>query len=598
MNIYTDRLERLREAMRREKIDYFLIGSSDYHASEYVGDFFKVSEFFSGCTSDNVKLLIGLCEARLWTDGRYFISAAAELTGTGIILMKAGEEGVPKVEEYLREVLGAGMTLAFDGLTFDAKSGDRYRKTAAEKNACIRTDMDPAAGIWTERPDLPKHRIMMLDRDLTGASYEEKISRVREAMRKEGADGFILCKLDDICWLFNIRGGDVACNPVALSYAFLSMDSACLFVQEEERTEEFDRWAAEQGITLCPYGNVSGYMESLTFTGPCMFDSGAVPFSIAEIIRRRTETIETDNPTEIMKAIKNPVEIAHLKDVYLLDSVAVCRFFYWFRKNGGRLPMTELSAAEYLDHLRAQIPGFLDLSFPTISAYGANAAIAHYAVTKESQAVIKPKGFLLVDSGGQYLGGTTDVTRTLCAGELTPEEKRDYTLVAVSHLNLLHAKFRYGVTGRFLDAYARAPLWEYGIDYNHGTGHGIGYILNVHEGPQNIRWRYAPGQKEAVFAPGMIVSDEPGVYIEGQYGIRTESVLLTIEDETNAFGRFLRFEPLTFVPIDLDAIDTAYMQPKDIMRLNAYHALVRAKISPYLDGEELAWLMNATREIG
>lgn len=597
MNIYIERLGELRKTMEKRGIDFFLIVSSDYHASEYVGDFFKVSEFFSGCTSDNVKLLIGIDEAKLWTDGRYFISAAAELKGTGIGLMKSGEKDVPKLEEYLEEVLQEGMTLAFDGLTVDAMAGDAYHKIAEKKHVRIITDMDPAEGIWTDRPCLPKNKIMMLDEGIAGASFEEKLANVREAMELKDASSLMLSRLDDICWLFNIRGRDVACNPVALAYAFITLDSVHLFIQKEERTEDFDAWARDRGITVLPYGDTSEFLKSWEFDGPCMFDPGAVSFHLAENIRGRTETVETDNPTELMKAVKNPTEIGHLKKIYLLDSVAVCRFIYWFKANVGLAPMTELSAAERLDSLRARIPGFLELSFPTISAYGANAAIAHYAATEESDAEIEPCGFLLVDSGGQYMGGTTDVTRTLRAGDLSEDERRAFTLVAISHLNLLNARFRYGVTGRFLDAYARAPLWEHGIDYNHGTGHGIGYILNVHEGPQVIRWKYCPGQKEAVFEPGMIISDEPGVYIEGEYGVRTESILLTVEDETNAFGRFLRFEPLTFVPIDLDAIDTAYMQPKDIRRLNAYHALVWEKISPSLHGEELAWLREATRAI-
>ena len=591
------RLEKLREKMRRENIDYFLIGSSDYHASEYVGDFFKVSEYFSGCTSDNVKLVVGQDNARLWTDGRYFISAARELEGTGIELMKSDEPGIPRVVDYLEEVLCEGKTLAFDGLTINALTGAVYRKIAEKKGAGLVTDLDPADGIWTDRPELSKHKVMLLEDSLTGESYARKLERVREVIRRNKAEGLMLCKLDDICWLFNIRGGDITCNPVALTYAFIGLDTVDLFIQEEERTEEFDAWAAENGICVRPYGSVTEFLRTYTFSGSCMFEPGAVSFSIADILRKRTATVEKVNPTEIMKAVKNPVEIMHLKKAYLLDSVCLCRFICWFKSNIGKTEITELSAAAYLDGLRSKIPGFLDLSFPTISAYGANAAMAHYSATAENYSVVEQRGFLLVDSGGQYLGGTTDVTRTMKAGELTAEEKRDFTLVAVSNLNLMNAKFRHGVTGRFLDAYARAPLWEYGIDYNHGTGHGIGYILNVHEGPHNIRWRFLPGQKEAVFEPGMIVSDEPGVYIEGKYGIRTESIVLTVEDETNAFGRFLRFEPLTYAPIDLDAIDFSYMQPKDIERLNAYHALVWEKIAPYLEGAELEWLREATREV-
>ena len=597
MDRIAERLKTLRQTMQRNNIDYFLIGSSDYHASEYVGDFFKVSEYFSGCTSDNVKLVIGYDSARLWTDGRYFISAAAELSGTEIELMKSGEKDVPSVSDYLTQVLEDGKTLAFDGLTINATTGESYRRIAENKGAHLVTDLDPAEGIWNDRPGLPKHKIMMLDDELTGETCEHKLERVREAMRKKHADGLMLGKLDDICWLFNIRGADIACNPVALTYAYITMDSVHLFIQKEERTEEFDKWAYALGIDLRPYDSVTDFLKTHEYEGTCMFDPGAVSYSIAEILEERTACVRTPNPTEMMKACKNPVEIEHLKRFYLLDSVELCRFIFWFKKNVGKTEITEISAARYLDDLRAHIPGYLDLSFPTISAYGANAAMAHYAATEEKHAVVEPRGFLLVDSGGQYLGGTTDVTRTIKAGDLTDEERRDFTLVAISNLSLLTAKFRYGATGRVLDSYARAPLWEHGIDYNHGTGHGIGYILNVHEGPQNIRWRLVPGQNEAVFEPGMIVSDEPGVYVEGKYGIRTESIVLTVEDETNEFGRFLRFEPVTFAPIDLEAIDFSYMQPKDIRRLNEYHALVWEKISPFFEGEELEWLREATRKV-
>lgn len=597
MGMIADRLEKLRNKMREENIDYFLIGSSDHHMSEYVGDHFKVSEYFSGCTSDNVKLLVGLDSAKLWTDGRYFISAALELAGTEIKLMKSGEIGVPGLEEYLNSVLHEGMTLAFDGLTINSRKGDVYRRIARNRGCSLKTGLDSADGIWEDRPELSKHKIIMLDDDLTGASFAQKLERVRRVLEKEKARGLMLCKLDDICWLFNIRGGDILCNPVALTYAFIEREAVYLFIQDEERTEAFDAWAKEQGIDVRPYGSVLDFLSVHEFDGPCMFEPEAVSYSIAQILREKARVIEKENPTEIMKAVKNPVETEHLKKAYLLDSVELCKFIYWFKKNVGKTEITEFSAAAYLDDLRSKIPGYLDLSFPTISAYGANAAMAHYSATAGNCAIVEPRGFLLVDSGGQYMGGTTDVTRTMKAGKLTAEEMRDFTLVAVSHLNLMNARFRHGVTGRFLDAYARAPLWEYGIDYNHGTGHGIGYILNVHEGPHNIRWRFLPGQKEAVFEPGMIVSDEPGVYMEGRYGIRTESILLTVEDETNEFGRFLRFEPLTFAPIDLDALDFSYMQPKDIRRLNEYHALVWEKISPCLEGEELIWLREATREV-
>ena len=597
MNKADERVASLREVMRQQCIDYFLMTSSDYHMSEYVGDFFKVTEFFSCCTSDNVVLVIGADEACLWTDGRYFISAAAELSGSGIKLMKMGEPGVPTVRQYLKSRLTTGSTLAFDGRCVSAVDGNSFRALAACAGARIRTDLDPADGIWTDRPALPGSPIFLISDELAGASFAEKLAKVRGKLADLDAKSLMLSRLDDICWFLNIRGNDVECNPVVLSYLLVGPDRVDLFVQECERTEEFLRYAEENGITLHPYDDVSRFLAREPIAFPVLAEASGTSALVQELLERRGAVINAPSPTELMKAVKNPTEIANSREAYLKDSVELCRFLCWFKKTIGKETITEISAAEHLDALRAQIPGYIELSFHTISAYGPNAAMAHYSASEESNATVQEKGFLLVDSGGTYMGGTTDVTRTMAAGPLTEQEKRDFTLVAVSNLALLNARFLYGCTGKNLDTYARIPLWDLGINYNHGTGHGIGYILNVHEGPQNIRWKFGAGMKESVFEPGMLISDEPGIYIEGKYGIRTETILLTVEDMTNEYGRWLRFEPLTWAPIDLDAIDPAYMQPRDIERLNDYHRNVWEKVSPFLEGEELEWLKEATRAI-
>lgn len=604
-----DRLEKLREDMRQSSVDVCMITSSDYHASEYVGEFFKTSVFFSGCTSDNVTLLVSQEEACLWTDGRYFISAEAELEGTGIVLMKSGEKDVQTVSAYLEEVLAGGKTLGFDGRCVTASAGKKYQKIACECGSGVKSDYAPEERIWEGRPAMASHPVMVLPEELTGESYASKAARVRKGMKKSGAGYLVISRLDDIMWLLNIRGADIACNPVALSYLAFGLDEVVLFIQESECTPEFRKYAGENGIELLPYDEIFSYLGRKRFTEPVLVDEESVSDAVLGTLEAQetegVELIRKKSPIPAMKAVKNAVELKHLREVYVADSVAVCRFIYKIktamdamrRAAGEAQRLTEITAAEEIDALRREIPGYLDLSFETISAYNANAAMAHYQATEENCAALEPEGFLLVDSGGQYLGGTTDVTRTIVLGELTREMIEDFTLVAVANLRLLYAKFPYGCSGINLDTYARAPFWEKGKNFNHGTGHGIGYILNVHEGPQNIRWRAGVNSDLTAFEPGMITSDEPGIYIEGKYGIRTETITECVEAETNEYGRFLRFEPLTFAPIDLDAIDPACMEPSDIERLNRYHRQVWEVISPYLEGEEKEWLKEATRAI-
>ncbi len=596
-----ERLTSLREDMRREGIDFSLFTSMDDHASEYVGDYYKVSDFFSGCTSDNVVMIVSAKEARLWTDARYFISAARELDGTTIELMRMGKPGVPTVSEYLQEVIESGKTLGFDGRCVTAAAGEKYREIAAGRGATIESEYTPAERIWKNRPLLSMTEAFVLEEELAGQSYQEKAAAVRGHMEKKTADWLVLSKLDDIMWLLNLRGGDIAFNPVLMSYLILGADSAHLFIQKGALNEVVLEYLSLNHINVYPYEDIFSYIEKTVFDGNVLIDKDSTSDRMLHLLREKEKegcsVVFGMNPTTGFKAVKNPVELENLRRVYLQDSVAVCKFIYYIKSNVGKIPMTEVSAADYLDHLRSEIPGFLDLSFGTISAYNTNAAMAHYAPDRNSPVPIAPRGFLLVDSGGQYLGGTTDVTRTIVLGDLTADMISDYTTVAISNLRLLYAKFMYGVNGMGLDIYARAPFWERGKNFNHGTGHGIGYILNVHEGPQSIRFKSRAVGEEVPFEPGMITSDEPGMYVENAYGIRIETIVECVEDETNEFGRFLRFAPLTYAPIDLDAIDRSMMDASDIRKLNEYHQIVFEKVSPFLEEEERSWLREATRAI-
>ena len=611
MPIYhPEALAALRAAMKESRIDYYLMTSSDCHASEYVSNYFKVTEFVSGCTSDNVILIVGEKDAFLWTDGRYFISAAGELAGTGVTLMKDGEKGVPSVWEWLKERLSGGeaLTLGFDGRQVSAKLGASYRKLAADCGANVNGEAALIDGIWTDRPALPSHPVKVLPEEICGKTFPEKLADLRAALKKDGADCLVLSKLDDIMWLANIRGGDVDYNPVALSYALVTPEEFFLFIQENELTEEFRAYAEKYEIRLLPYENVFAFLKDYPFaegagkSSPAILcDGSASTDAMMQLLATKGNLIDRPNPTEIAKACKNEVEMENIRKYYLLDSAALCRFIYYIQKKTGPAnndpdaPLTEIGAARRLDALRAEIPGFLDLSFPTIPAYGGNAAMSHYAPEGEG-AVVEPRGFLLVDSGGQYLGATTDVTRTIVVGDLSDQMKRDFTLVAASHFRLMNAVFKESTTGYQLDMLAREPLYAYGLDYNHGTGHGIGYILNVHEGPQRIG-SVRPGTVSVPMAEGMLTSDEPGIYRENEYGIRTESITLTVPYTETEFGTFLRFECLTWVPVDREAIDLKYLSAEDRRMLNDYHAGVYEKVAPLLNEEEREWLYEVTREI-
>ena len=593
-----ERLTALRERMKQAGIDYYMIPTADFHHSEYVSGYFKVRQFFSGFTGSSGTLLVERERAGLWTDGRYFIQAEEELAGTGITLFRMLNEGVPTLEEYLAQNMQTGEMLGFDGRVVDAKSGLKLKERLEKKGAAISYQVDLAEEIWQERPALPEGEIRALPVELTGKSAEEKLGLVRAQIKKKGAQALFLSRLDDIMWLFNIRGRDVDCNPVALSYAYITETQAVLFLRQAAVTPQLKEYLNAHGIEYRPYETVMSFLADLP-KGLCVqAEKASISYSAYQQLAGRVKLVDAVNPTEHLKAVKNETELQHMREVYLKDSAAVCKFIYWLKSHIEKEKLTEVSAAQHLDGLRRETEGFLDLSFPTISGYAENAAKMHYEATEEQHKVLEPKGMLLVDSGGQYEGGTTDVTRTIVLGEITEEIKRQFSAVASGMLQLAAANFLQGCTGRNLDILARQPLWDMNIDYKCGTGHGIGYMLNVHEGPQNIRWRFAPGMREAALVPGMVVSNEPGVYIEGSHGIRTENIMVVVQGEKNGDGQFLYFETLTFVPIDREAIEPKYMTRENLERLNAYHRQVREKITPYLTQEEAAWLAEATEPIG
>ena len=592
-----NRLTALRKMMEERGVNYYYITTADYHASEYADDYFKEREFMSGFTGSNGNLLIEADKAGLWTDGRYFIQAEKELEGTGITLFRMAEEGVPTTIEYLEQNMKEGEILGFDGRTVTTRLGQQMEEIVEKKNGKVLYQIDYVDEIWTDRPSRKSNEVFALDEKICGKTVTEKLAMVRDTMSKKKCHNLVLSKLDDIMWLFNIRGNDVECNPVALSYAVVTKDNSYLFLQKKAVTKELEVWIAGQPVTLCDYEGIMDFLQEQNWNGAVLMDKENISYAIYKLVKDSAEVVFGDNPTELLKSMKNEVELQMMREVYLKDSLVVCRFMKWVKENIGKIPMSELSAAEYMDNLRRKTEGFLDLSFPTICGYKENAAMMHYQATEDNYKDLEPEGMLLIDCGGQYIGGTTDVTRTYALGPVSEEMKVHYTAVAMGMLRLLNGRFLYGCTGRNLDILARGPLWDMNIDYKCGTGHGIGYILNVHEGPQNVRWRFLEGMKEVPLEEGMVLSNEPGVYIAGSHGIRTENIMVVKNGEKNGDGQFMYFEGLTYAPIDLDLIDTSIMERKDIANLNRYHKEVYEKISPLMTEEEVAWLKEVTREV-
>ena len=590
-------LEQLREKMRERGIDVYVVPTSDYHESEYVSEHFACRRYITGFTGSAGTAVVTMEEAGLWTDGRYFVQAAKQLEGSGVTLRKMGVEGVPTILEYLRQAMPEGGTLGFDGRVVNELLGEEMEAAVAARHAKIAYGEDLVGMIWADRPALSREPVWILDEKYCGKSAAEKIADLRAAMREAGADVHVLTTLDDIVWLLNIRGNDVPCNPVVLSYLAVTETEVLLFIQEEALDDSARSYLESLGVAVKPYDSIYDYVKTLAGQA-VMVEKSRVNYALCHNLDASCRVIDRMNPTALAKAVKNPVEMENIRRAHIKDGVAVTKYIYWLKKNIGKIPMDEMSVADRLEEFRREQEGYLGPSFNTISAYGPNAAMCHYSATEESKAVLEPRGLYLVDSGGQYYEGTTDITRTIALGELTAEEREHFTLTAMSMLRLGNVKFLHGCRGLNLDYVAREVFWQRGLNFDHGTGHGVGYLLNVHERPNGIRWKVVPERQDSgVLEEGMLTSDEPGIYIEGSHGIRTENLILCRKAEKTEYGQFMRFEFVTFVPIDLDAIDKSLMRPEDVEMLNAYHREVYEKISPYLTAEEADWLREATREI-
>ena len=593
-----ERIEALRGEMCKRGIDVYIVPTSDFHESEYVGDYFKARKFITGFTGSAGTAVITMEEAGLWTDGRYFIQAEQQLKGTPVTLFKMAEEGVPEVKEYVKTVLPQGGVLGFDGRVINGKAGAEYEKIASEAGGSLYVSEDLVDIIWQERPNLPTEPVFILEQEYAGASTADKLKNVRDKMKEEGATAHVLTSLYDIAWLLNIRGGDISHVPVVLSFLLVTEDGCCWYVNRKVLNEELNLYLKVNGIQVKDYESIYEDVEALAGTETVLLDRAVVNYRIINSLKPEIKILDNQNPTELMKCIKNAVELENTKKAHIKDGVAFTKFMYWLKINIGKMKITEISASDYLEKCRRDQEHFLDLSFDTICAYGPNAAMMHYSATEESNAQLKPEGFLLVDSGGHYLEGTTDITRTIALGPLTEEEKRHFTAVCRANLNLADAKFLYGCRGINLDILARGPLWDLNLDYKCGTGHGVGHILNVHEGPNGFRWRIVPERNDScVLEEGMITTDEPGVYLEGKYGIRTENELICRKGEKNEYGQFMYFENITYAPIDLDAILPEELSAAERRRLNDYHQLVFETLSPYLTEEERVWLKEYTRRL-
>ncbi len=596
MDQVKDRIRELQTLMRQRNIDAYLVTTSDYHDSEYTGEHFESIKYVTGFTGSPATALVTQNWAGLWVDGRYYIQAAGELQGSGIVLMKEGMSGVPTIEEFIEQDLPNYGTLGFDGRVVSARSIERLSERLEHKHIVFAYTESLVGEIWEDRPKISDKPVWILEERYAGKSAAEKIAELRRDMEKRHADMHILTTLDDIAWLLNLRGGDVPCTPVFLAYLAVTMDDIILFINPKKIDDDVAIYLKSLGINLAPYGEIYGFATTIR-RSVILLDKSRVNYTIVHSLDPSNRIIDAENPTSLRKAVKNPAEIANMKASAITDGVVMTRFICWLKKNVGKEYMTECSLASRLDAMRLEA-GAMDMSFDTISAYQANAALPHYHAEEDTCAEIRPEGLYLVDSGGQYLAGTTDLTRTVALGPLTDEQKKNYTLVLKGMLDLAAARFAEGCRGESIDYLARRPLWNEGTDYNHGTGHGVGFLLSCHESPVAIRYRINPDNgPTAVFRPGIICSDEPGYYEEGNYGIRIENLLLTEKKYESASGTFLGFSFLTYVPIDTEPIDITLLTSEEKEMLNTYHAEVYRVISPYLDEEENEWLKKATLPI-
>ncbi len=589
----SEKLAALRAAMTEQQVDAWIIPSSDPHQSEYVAEHWTGREWVSGFTGSAGTLVVLQKQAGLWTDGRYFIQAEQELEGSDIQLMREGNTNVPTIGKWLGEQLKPESTIGFDGKTMSVAGVQRLEKSLGNNSFGLKTNQDLLDLIWTDRPSLPAENVFLHDDALAGRTREQKFEQVRKAMAEKTVDHLLISSLDDIAWLFNLRGSDIQCNPVFLAYTLFTPEKVRLYIDESRIEPAALAALKSSGVVLANYGSIA--MDLVELPASCRIQLDPVTTSqwLKESLPESIEIVEGASPTNLMKAVKNEVEIASMRNCHRRDGVAVVRFMHWLE---GAIPTAaedEVTLDEKLESFRADAPEFKGPSFPTIAGYGPNGAICHYRAEKKTCLTVEPKGLLLVDSGGQYPDGTTDITRTFACGDMTDEEKRDYTLVLKSHISLAKVRFKKGARGIQLDMMTRQPLWELGMDFNHGTGHGVGYFLNVHEGPHSIstRWLDVP------LKPGMLITNEPGMYRSDKHGVRIENIMLVAEDIETEFGQFYKLEPLTLAPIDTRPLVRELLNRDEIDWLNQYHAHVKAELAPLLEGEDLNWLERATAEI-
>lgn len=603
MNQTNVKIGQLRDRMKELGIDAYLVPTADFHESEYVGEFFKCRHFLTGFNGTAGTAVITMDKAGLWTDGRYFVQAEEQLSGSEIKLYRMGEPEFPTLDEFLEAELPVDGCLGFDGRVVNSELGYGLQNLLQEKNVTINGGNDLVGEIWTSRPAMSCEPIWSLDVKYAGKSTVEKLSDLRDAMKKNKAQIHLMTALDEIAWLFNLRGNDIVNNPVFLSYALITQDEAYLYVQKEAIKEdtkmgkEVCAALAEAKVQVKEYAEFLQDVAALK-NEKILLERKKASFAVCESIDASCRIIDEMNPCATMKAVKNATEIENMRKAHLKDGIAVTKFMYWLKHTIGTCDMTEMTAAHKIEELRAEQGNYIEPSFVTIAAYKENAAMCHYHPSDEVCKKLKPEGLLLVDSGGQYLEGTTDITRTYALGPLTEKEKEYYTIVAAAMMKVSTMKFLHGCRGINLDYTIREAFWKRGLDFAHGTGHGVGYLSNVHERPNGLRWKVVPERQDsAVIEPGMICSDEPGLYFAGDFGTRTENLILCVEDEKNEYGQFLKFEFLTKAPIDLEALDTRFMDDADIERLNTYHKDVYETISPYMNDEEKEWLKHVTREI-
>ena len=593
MNEINQRLESLREVMRREHLSAFIFPSTDAHQSEYVADHWQGRTWISGFNGSAGTAVVTMKSAALWTDSRYFLAAEEQLKGTEFQLMKLKIEGTPTISEWLaQELQGENAEVGLDGMV------NSYHETMGliadlrkSGGITVRTNFDPLGLIWTDRPAIPANPVEIQPMEFAGESVASKISRIRTALRQRHADGMLISALDDIAWTLNLRGTDVHCVPVFVSYLLISSQQVSLYVDSAKINDEVKAYLTENGISLYPYNKVAEGLERYSEYN-ILLDGDETSYFLWKTVKCQ-EIIAGNSPVPAMKAQKNDREIAGFRQAMLRDGVAMVKFLRWLKPAVEAGGQTEISIDRKLTSLRAEQHLFRDISFDTIAGYQAHGAIVHYEATPETDVALKPEGLILIDSGAQYQDGTTDITRTIALGPVTEEMKHVYTLVLKGHIQLELAKFPDGASGTQLDALARECMWREGYNYLHGTGHGVGSYLSVHEGPHQIRMEWKPTPLRA----GMTVTDEPGLYLSGKFGVRIENTLLIKDYQTTEFGKFLQMESLTLCPIDLTPVDFSMLQPEEIEWLDTYHRDVFEKLSPYLEGEDLEWLREATHPV-